>query len=130
MKDAKKTKQVLFLETEKRHADLKIKLKHYGLSQSEFIRGCISGLISDDEQFLPFFFKLLEEKSYLKSAKNRKKNKACIRKPFITNVSMAKPPTNEYFTPIKKRTSIGRSPRSRPKNKNKRRQYVKYRGQG
>ena len=43
---------------------------------------------------------------------------------------MAKPPTNEYFTPIKKRTSIGRSPRSRPKNKNKRRQYVKYRGQG
>ena len=43
---------------------------------------------------------------------------------------MAKPPTNEYFTPIKKRTSIGRSPRSRPKNKNKRRQYVKYRGEG
>ena len=70
MKDAKKTKQVLFLETEKRHADLKIKLKQYGISQSDFIRGCISGLISDDEQFLPFFFKLLEEKSYLKSAKN------------------------------------------------------------
>ena len=38
---------------------------------------------------------------------------------------MAKPPSNEYFTPVKKRTSIGRSPRSRPKNKNKRRQYVK-----
>ena len=31
MKDAKKTKQVLFLETEKRHADLKIKLKQYNL---------------------------------------------------------------------------------------------------
>ena len=29
-----------------------------------------------------------------------------------------------------KRTSIGNSPRSRPKNKHKRRQYVKYRGQG
>ena len=43
---------------------------------------------------------------------------------------MAKTPSNEYFTPVKKRTSIGRSPRSRPKNKNKRRQYVKYRGQG
>jgi hypothetical protein len=43
---------------------------------------------------------------------------------------MAKPPSNQYFTPVKKRTSIGRSPRSRPKNKNKRRQYVKYRGQG
>ena len=40
------------------------------------------------------------------------------------------PLSNEYFTPVKKRTSIGRSPRSKPKNKNKRRQYVKYRGQG
>ena len=30
----------------------------------------------------------------------------------------------------KKRTSIGNSSRSRPKNKNKRRQHVKYRGQG
>jgi hypothetical protein len=39
---------------------------------------------------------------------------------------MAKPPSNEYFTPVKKRTSIGRSSRTRPKNKNKRRQYVKY----
>jgi hypothetical protein len=43
---------------------------------------------------------------------------------------MAKTPSNEYFTPVKKRTSIGRSSRSRPKNKNKKRQYVKYRGQG
>ena len=43
---------------------------------------------------------------------------------------MAKTPSNEYFTPVKKRTSIGRSSRTRPKNKNKRRQYVKYRGQG
>ena len=44
MKSVKKNKQILFLETEKRHADLKIKLKHYGITQSEFIRGCISGL--------------------------------------------------------------------------------------
>lgn len=80
MKGAKKDKQILFLETEKRHADLKVKLKHYGLTQSEFIRGCISGLINDDEQFLPYFFKLVEEKSYIKSTKNRKKNKEMILK--------------------------------------------------
>ncbi len=30
----------------------------------------------------------------------------------------------------KKRTSIGQSSRSRPKNKNKRQNYKKYRGQG
>ena len=31
---------------------------------------------------------------------------------------------------VKKRTSIGDSPRSRPKNKNKKRNWKKYRGQG
>ena len=35
-----------------------------------------------------------------------------------------------YKTPVKKRTSIGQSPRSRPKNKSKRKQFVKSRGQG
>lgn len=84
MKGIKKNKQILFLETEKRHADLKVKLKTYGITQSEFIRGCISGLINDDEQFLPYFFKLLEEKSYIKSAKNRNKNKEMINKGLNT----------------------------------------------
>ena len=32
--------------------------------------------------------------------------------------------------PIKKRTSIGQSVRSRPKSKNKKRQFKRYRGQG
>ena len=80
MKGIKKNKQILFLETEKRHADLKIKLKSHGITQSEFIRGCISGLINDDEQFLPYFFKLLEEKPYIKSSKNRNKSKEMINK--------------------------------------------------
>ena len=84
MKGIKKNKQILFLETEKRHADLKVKLKSYGITQSEFIRGCISGLINDDEQFLPYFFKLLEEKSYIKSSKKRNKNKEMISKGLNT----------------------------------------------
>jgi hypothetical protein len=33
-------------------------------------------------------------------------------------------------TPKPKRTSIGKSKNSRPKNKNKRRKWKKYRGQG
>ena len=32
--------------------------------------------------------------------------------------------------PVKKRTSIGDSVRSRPKNKNKKRNWKKYKGQG
>ena len=37
---------------------------------------------------------------------------------------------SDYFTPVKKRTSIGQSPRSRPKNKHKRRTWKKYNSQG
>ena len=35
-----------------------------------------------------------------------------------------------YTIPIKKRTSIGTSPLSKPKNKHKRRSFKRYRGQG
>ena len=37
---------------------------------------------------------------------------------------------NTYFTPVKKRTSIGDSSRSRPKNKNTRKLHTRTRGQG
>jgi len=37
---------------------------------------------------------------------------------------------NEYFTPVKKRTSIGHSPRSKPKNKHTLRMWKKYNRQG
>ena len=43
---------------------------------------------------------------------------------------MAKAPTNEYFTPIKKRTSIGNSSRSKPKNKHSLKSWKKYNRQG
>ena len=38
--------------------------------------------------------------------------------------------TNEYFTPVKKRTSIGHSSRSKPKNKHKLKSWKKYNRQG
>jgi len=37
---------------------------------------------------------------------------------------------NHRLFKVKKRTAIGNSVRSRPKNKNKRRNWKKYRGQG
>jgi hypothetical protein len=40
------------------------------------------------------------------------------------------PNTTAHERGPKKRTSIGHSNRTRPKNKNKRRQYKKYNGQG
>ncbi len=43
---------------------------------------------------------------------------------------MAKQQLNTYFTPVKKKTSIGHSSRSRPKNKSKRLNFKKYNRQG
>ena len=37
---------------------------------------------------------------------------------------------NIYFTPVKKKSSIGDSSRSRPKNKNTRKLHTRTRGQG
>ena len=36
----------------------------------------------------------------------------------------------EYFTPVRKRTSIGNSTRSKPKNKHKLKSWKKYNRQG
>jgi hypothetical protein len=43
---------------------------------------------------------------------------------------MAKQQLNTYFTPVKKKTSIGNSSRSRPKNKSKKLNFKKYNRQG
>ena len=43
---------------------------------------------------------------------------------------MAKKITNEYFTPVRKRTSIGNSSKSKPKNKHKLKSWKKYNRQG
>ena len=43
---------------------------------------------------------------------------------------MAKKVGNEYFTPIRKRTSIGNSSRSKPKNKHKLKSWKRYNRQG
>ena len=43
---------------------------------------------------------------------------------------MAKKVGNEYFTPVRKRTSIGNSSRSKPKNKHKLKSWKKHNRQG
>ena len=43
---------------------------------------------------------------------------------------MAKQQLNTYFTPVKKKTLIGNSSRSRPKNKSKKLNFKKYNRQG
>ena len=73
-------KRIVIVEQEKRHADLKIKLKHYGLSQAGFFRACISGLINDDVEFIKFFNKILDENTYIKSKKKTADSKKLLAK--------------------------------------------------
>ena len=43
-------KKIVFNDTDKRHADLKIRLQHDDLSQSEFFRAMITGYIEKDSR--------------------------------------------------------------------------------
>ena len=47
-------KKVVFYDSDKRFADLKLKLQRDGLSQAQFFRGIVSGYIEDDESLLDF----------------------------------------------------------------------------
>ena len=47
-------KKVIFEDTDKRHADLKIRLYNDGLKQGEFFRAIVSGYLEKDEDLLKF----------------------------------------------------------------------------
>jgi len=71
------TKRVIFLDTEKRHADLKIRLHYDGLTQTDFFKGVVTGYLEKDELFRPFIDKLAKEFS-----KHGKKRLADSKKLF------------------------------------------------
>ena len=50
----KKEKRIVFTDTDHRHAQFIIRLKHDGLTQSSFFRHIISGYINSDERILDF----------------------------------------------------------------------------
>jgi len=64
-------KKVVFYDTDKRHADLKIRLQHDDLSQSDFFCAMVTGYIDKDERLISFLYDWREkEKSY---SKNKRK---------------------------------------------------------
>ena len=66
-------KKVVFYDSDKRYADLKIRLSHDGLSQAKFFRGILSGYLSQDPDILNFIDKL--KSSQAKKAGDKKRNK-------------------------------------------------------
>ena len=47
-------KKIMFYDTDKRHADLKIRLQHDSLSQSEFFRAVVTGYLDKCDLIIEF----------------------------------------------------------------------------
>jgi len=59
--DPRERKKFMFYDTEKRQADLRIKLQHDGMTQSTFFRVMMSGYLENDEDILNYLNKFQEK---------------------------------------------------------------------
>ena len=79
-------KKIVFYESDKRYADLKIRLQHDKLSQARFFRGIMSGYLDKDPDILNFVDKL--KSSEAKNPQSKKRNKQ-IRELINTGIGKA-----------------------------------------
>ena len=66
-------KKIVFYDSDKRYADLKVRLEYDGLSQAKFFRGILTGYLLQDPDILNFIDKLKAEKQ--KNSSKKKRNK-------------------------------------------------------
>ena len=86
MKYGKNEKKILFYDTDKRHAELKIKLEYDGMRQSEFFRALVTGYLEEDEDIISFLTSYKEEhETKWEAAKARTSRKKRIN-PTAENV--------------------------------------------
>ena len=73
-------KKIVFYDSDKRYADLKIRLEHDKLSQAKFFRGILTGYLSQDPDILNFVDKLKASKNHGNSSKSSiKKDRLLIK---------------------------------------------------
>ena len=76
-----KRKKIVFYDTDKRYADLKIRLQYDGISQAHFFRCLVTGYIEKDEDIINIINKLKEDKNLGKQKKSDiTKSKQLIKK--------------------------------------------------
>ena len=51
-----KEKRVVFTDTDVRHAQLRIRLQHDGITQADFFRAIITGYLENDSKIVNFLF--------------------------------------------------------------------------
>jgi hypothetical protein len=69
------SKKIMFYDTDKRHAELKIRLQHDSLKQSEFFRAVVTAYIQKDPLFLEFLNDYRAANNKQSKEKIRKSNK-------------------------------------------------------
>ena len=72
MSAKKNTKKIVFYDTDHSHAELKIRLKQDGISQSEFFRSVMTGYIKKDADVLAFVDKIKASKKVGKKIVKKK----------------------------------------------------------
>jgi hypothetical protein len=56
----KRDKRISFMDTDKRSADLMIRLKHDGLTKTKFFRGLLTGYLENDSAILNYIERIKE----------------------------------------------------------------------
>ena len=76
------TKKIVFYDTDHSHAELKVRLKQDGISQSEFFRSVMTGYIKKDADVLAFVDKIKASKKVGKQVKKKdiRKSSELIKK--------------------------------------------------
>ena len=57
----KNEKKIMFADTDKRHADLKLKLRRDGLTQLGFFQSIVTGYLANDENIVAYVTTIKEE---------------------------------------------------------------------
>tara|TARA_R100000008_G_C3539109_1_gene143756 strand:+ start:181 stop:498 length:318 start_codon:yes stop_codon:yes gene_type:complete len=65
-------KRILFKDTDKRHADLKLRLHYDGLTQADFFRSLITGYLEKDKNIMNFIAGIQEGKNIHSKEKRTK----------------------------------------------------------
>ena len=68
-------KKILFTDTGKRHADLKLRLHYDGLTQADFFRSLITGYLEKDKNIMNFIIEVQESKNIHSKQKRAKSKK-------------------------------------------------------
>ncbi len=70
----KEEKKITFADTDKRHAELRLKLRRDGISQVDFFKSMVTGYINNDPNILMYITKIKQEKGKIGKKKITRQN--------------------------------------------------------